>query len=75
MCMSDFCNQGVEMKTTREIVDALGGTSATARAVGISPQGVSNWLRRQSIPLEYCTILIRAAKKRGSKIKYQDMIR
>ena len=39
------------MKTPQEIVIKLGGTVQTAAALGVSPQAVSNWLRRGTIPL------------------------
>jgi|TARA_R110000744_G_scaffold25802_1_gene63815 hypothetical protein len=62
------------MKTPTEIVGITGGTSKTAQAVGITPQAVSNWLRRNHVPACYATQLIKAAAARGVSIGYADLI-
>ena len=38
------------LKTVSDVVDAFGGTSATAEWAGIGPSAVSNWLSKGFIP-------------------------
>jgi hypothetical protein len=64
-----------DMKTAQEIVNICGGTSATARSVGICSQAVSNWIRRgDSVPLTRATSIIIAARDRGVEISLEDLI-
>lgn len=39
-----------ELKSAREVVDALGRPSEVARMVGVSTEAVCNWYRRGHIP-------------------------
>lgn len=38
------------MKNATEIIDALGGTTAVARALNLTPSTVSSWKQSGSIP-------------------------
>lgn len=40
----------VVLETVRALVDALGGTKATAEMLGVLPSTVSNWLAFDCIP-------------------------
>lgn len=37
-----------------------GGQSALAKAIGVVPQVVNNWLRRGNVPAEYCPAIEKA---------------
>jgi hypothetical protein len=63
------------MKTPENIVSLFGGTAATARALGVSPQAVSNWLRRGSIPYSHAKAVVEAGAERGITISYSDLIK
>jgi DNA-binding transcriptional regulator YdaS (Cro superfamily) len=62
------------MKTPKDIVSVLGGTSKTAALLGISPQAVSNWLTRGNVPLVHTAKIISVARDKGVKISYQDLL-
>jgi len=62
------------MKTPKDIVSALGGTSKTAALLGISPQAVSNWLARGNVPFAHTATIIAVARDMGVKISYQDLL-
>jgi len=62
------------MKTPQEIVVLLGGNKAAASALGVSPQAISNWLRRGAIPYSHAKEIIQAGEERGIKISYSDLI-
>jgi DNA-binding transcriptional regulator YdaS (Cro superfamily) len=62
------------MKTPKDIVSALGGTSKTAALLGLSPQAVSNWLARGNVPLAHTARIVSAARDKGVKISYQDLL-
>jgi hypothetical protein len=38
------------LRTVRDVVDALGGTSTAAERLNVSPSAVSIWLRKDCIP-------------------------
>lgn len=38
------------LNTTSEVIDALGGTAAVARLMGVSLQVVTNWRARKQFP-------------------------
>ncbi|HEX5424878.1 MAG TPA: hypothetical protein VFW94_15125 [Candidatus Acidoferrales bacterium] len=48
---------GRELQTADEVIDALGGTAATARLTGKNPQHVSNWRAAERLPAETFLIL------------------
>lgn len=48
-----------------EVIDALGGTVATARLVGLRKTAVSNWRDRGVIPSQYFVILSGELAVRG----------
>jgi len=52
----------------------FGGTTQTAAVLGVTPQAVSNWLRRGGVPTAYATKLIKAAGERGVALNYSDLI-
>jgi DNA-binding transcriptional regulator YdaS (Cro superfamily) len=63
-----------EMKTPKEVVTKLGGTVQTAAALGVSPQAVSNWLRRGTIPLIHAHRIVSVARDNQADISYQDLM-
>jgi DNA-binding transcriptional regulator YdaS (Cro superfamily) len=64
----------MKMKTPQEVVIKLGGTVQTAAALGVSPQAVSNWLRRGTIPLIHAHRIVSVARDRQADISYQDLM-
>mgnify|MGYP003150484075 FL=1 len=62
------------MKAPQDIVSMFGGTTQTAAVLGVTPQAVSNWLRRGGVPTAYATKLIKAAGERGDALNYSDLI-
>ena len=62
------------MKTPQEIVGLLGGNKAAASALGVSPQAVSNWLRRGAIPPSQVAGVMAAAKALKIQISYADLL-
>lgn len=54
------------MTSIAELIEALGGVTATARAIGgISPQAVSNMRARNSVPPEHWPALVDASAVAG----------
>jgi hypothetical protein len=47
------------LTTVDEVVDALGGTSAAARHLGVTPAAVSNWRAARRIPGQWHKLLRR----------------
>lgn len=56
-----------ELTSADEVIDALGGTFAVARiaALGIKPQGVSNWRQRKRLPAEKYLLISAELRQRG----------
>lgn len=40
-------------------VERAGGKSALAKAIGVSPQALSNWVARESVPPKYAALIER----------------
>lgn len=55
-----------ELATVAEVIDALGGPTATGRLVGRSPQSVVNWRASGKLPAD--TFLILQAELRDREI-------
>lgn len=53
------------LQTATEVIDALGGTSATARLTHRKPQHVTNWRSSGRLPADTFLILSRALEQRG----------
>mgnify|MGYP003625108117 FL=1 len=63
------------MKTPQEIIDLVGGSqSAAAKALGVTPQAVNNWLARGSVPLAHTAKIIAIARSKGVKMNYKDLL-
>lgn len=50
-------------------IDELQGPAKAARALGVSPQRLSNWRKRNSVPTEFCIPLEEAVS--GKVTRYQ----
>ena len=66
------CYDAQSMKT-KDVITLLGGTSKIGKAMGISSQAVSLWIRTNSIPLRRIPSLERLAKQKGLPIRAEDM--
>ena len=51
--------------TVEQVVEALGGTNATAAIAHIGPPAVSNWKSRGQIPSDMYFVLLEALKRSG----------
>ena len=52
----------VVMRALRQAIDDMGGQSVLARAIGVVPQVVNNWLARGNVPADHCPSIERATK-------------
>ena len=62
------------METVHDIIEALGGTSAFGRAIGVKQSTASEMKRRASIPVEHWPKLILAAKETGKIITNDELV-
>lgn len=56
-----------------EIIDSFGSPAAVARDLGVSESTVTTWRQRQSIPVYHWVALVRAAKRRGIWLSYEEL--
>jgi DNA-binding transcriptional regulator YdaS (Cro superfamily) len=42
------------MEALRKAIDIVGGQSELGKACGVWQTAVSNWLKRENVPAEYC---------------------
>lgn len=61
------------MQTLSEIIGRLGGTSAVANAMRLTPSTVSSWKTKGRLPLWRHKDLIRAAKRAGVVLTYEEL--
>lgn len=61
------------ISTVRQVVDALGGTVATAELLNIVPSAVSNMLRDGHIPRGYHFQLFAELEARGHRVNTADL--
>jgi DNA-binding transcriptional regulator YdaS (Cro superfamily) len=54
-----------EITSVAEVVDVLGGPHAASRLLGTSPQVISNWKRRRSLPPDRYLVMLAALNARG----------
>lgn len=54
-----------DLQTAGDVIDALGGTAATARLTGRKDQHVSNWRASGKLPAKTFLILKQELKARG----------
>lgn len=62
------------MKTVEELITLMGGRVNTAQALNVTPQAVTNWAARGSIPLAHARAIIAAAENNGHLLTYQDIM-
>ena len=62
------------MKTPQELITLMGGPTKAAQALKVTPQAVTNWAARGSIPLSYARAIIAAAEANGHLLTYQDIM-
>jgi DNA-binding transcriptional regulator YdaS (Cro superfamily) len=58
----------MKVSTASQAIDLLGGTTATARLLGVLPSAVSNW-RRKGFPERVHYRVARALEQRGAKAR------
>lgn len=55
------------------IIEACGGTAAVAKATGATPNTVTYWRRRSSIPAGHWQALAQLAKERGAAVTLETL--
>jgi DNA-binding transcriptional regulator YdaS (Cro superfamily) len=50
------------MEALRKAIDIVGGQSELGKACGVWQTAVSNWLKRENVPAEYCPAIEKATK-------------
>ena len=55
-----------DLQTAGEVIDALGGTAATARLVGRKDQHVSNWRASGRLPADTFLIIAELLKEKNA---------
>jgi secreted protein with Ig-like and vWFA domain len=55
----------MELRTTREVVDALGGIQAVADLTGRNYDAASNWPRFKTFPADTYLVMTRALTEQG----------
>jgi len=63
------------MRTVSDIFNTFGGTSATARAMGVKQSAASEMKRRGSIPVRYWPALIESAQRGGIDLNSDILVR
>ena len=58
------------MTALQKAIDRLGSQSQLAKALGLAPQVVSNWIRRGNIPAEHCPAIERVT---GGAVRCEDL--
>jgi predicted transcriptional regulator len=56
------------------IIDKFGGTAETSRLLGVSMAAVSNWKKRQRIPLSHVAKFLKEAEKRAILLTFEDFV-
>jgi hypothetical protein len=56
------------LKTTSEVIDALGGTAKTSNLMGVSMQAVSNWRGMMQFPSHTYLPLMALLRERGIEV-------
>lgn len=62
------------MSQADKIIDAFGGLTATANAVGVSRQLVYYWKKSGAVPARYYRAILDASKKKKAGLKASDLI-
>jgi len=50
------------MDALRKAIEIVGGQAALGEACGVWQTAVSNWLKRENVPAEYCPAIEKATK-------------
>lgn len=58
----------------RDVINQLGGGTEAAKKLETTPQAISNWITRGSIPSAYATAIVRKTSGDEVPIKYEDIL-
>lgn len=58
------------MQAIQTAIDHLGSQSALAKAIGVAPQVVHNWVVRGNVPAEWCPEIEKAT---GGAVRCEDL--
>ena len=62
------------MKTIRSIFDAFNGPANFGRVIGVSTEHAATMRRRNSIPVRYWSVLVKAAEANGIALTPADLM-
>jgi DNA-binding transcriptional regulator YdaS (Cro superfamily) len=54
-------------------IEALGGVSALASAIGVAASLPSMWKKRGNVPAEHCPAIERATRERGAPVLCEEL--
>lgn len=60
----------VLMNALQQAISQTGGQSKLAKAIGVAPQVVNNWLARKNVPADHCPAIEKAT---GGAIRCEDL--
>jgi hypothetical protein len=63
------------LNSVDDIIEALGGSAATASILGVYPSAISNWKFRGGIPLSNFLLLEKALAARGKRKPSRKLIK
>lgn len=75
LCISSSMRRKSKPKSIAEIIDALGGPTAMAQAIGTSQPNVQGMKERRSIPYQWWPVLIPALKSVGVRLTAEDLLK
>lgn len=64
-----------EITSVPKIVDRWPSRSCLAKDLGVDPIVVARWVSRNSIPAKYHFKIVNCAKRRGLKLRFEDLAR
>lgn len=61
------------MSALQRAIDACGGVSALASAIGVAASSPSMWKARGNVPAEHCPAIERETRKRGQPVTCEEL--
>ena len=60
------------MFNAQKLIEIFDGPAKAARAIGVTPQAVTNWRARGSVPIKHAPVIIQAAKALGHQVALEE---
>lgn len=61
------------MNQLERAFEVMGGVSALASAIGVSPSLPSMWKKRGNVPSDYCPAIEQATREKGSPVTCEEL--